>query len=328
MFTMLSAEATAALASGPFETQTELTNIAMAVSPPGLIADVVSPRIPAPYKFAYTKLDTADRLSIPDSRASRAGRVTEVEFGSTDAVDQTEDWALACAVPDRDIDEARKQNASYDPLAVATDALTTLMKLDREKRVVDQVFDTGSYAAGYHATLAGGSQWSHADSNPLAAILEKMDVPLVRPNTLVLGQQTWTKLRQHPKIVEGVNMSGAGDKASGAATMKAVAELLELDYVAVGRVQHQTARRGQDEVYSYMWGKHAALLHVNRALSGMQSAMPSFSFTAEAMALAVGTYQDASRGIRNGSTVVKASMSCKELTAWSKAGYLWKNAVA
>lgn len=327
-YPILSSPEVAALAAAPFQTQTRYTNIAMAVSPPGMIADEVCPRVTSPYKFTYTLLDSEDRLSAPNSRASRAARVNEIEFGSTDANDETEDYALICPVPDRDIREASAQGLPYDPLAVATDALATVMKINRERRVAKLVFEISNYASGYSVTLSGASQWSDVTSDPLKAILEKMDTPLIRPNTLVLGQQTWTSFRQHPKIVEAVNMSGAGDKASGAVARRAVADLLELDHIAVGRVQYQTAKRGQTAAYDYIWGKHAALLHINRSLSGPQSMMPSFCFTAEAMGMMVGTYVDSARGIGAGTTFVKSSESCKEVVSWTRAGYMWKNAVA
>ena len=318
----------ATLAAAPFETQRQYTNVAMAVMVPGTIADEVCPRIPSPYKFAFTKMDQGDRLSAPDSRASRAGRVGEIEFGSTDQQDSTEDWALACPVPSRDVEEARAQRLPYDPLAEATDALAMVMKINREIRVAKLVQTPANYPTGKKVTLVGNSQWSSNSSDPQTAILDAMDAPLVRPNTLVMGQQVWTKLRQHPKIVEAINMSGAGDDARGAVAARQVAELFELEHVLIGRAQYQTANRGQNEAFSYIWGKHAALLHINRSLSGMRSMMPSFCFTAEAMPMEVGTFMDTMRGIGQGTTFVKASESCKELVSWSDAGYLWQNAVA
>ena len=318
------------LAEGPFDTQPRLTQIAMAVDPGGLIADMACPSVKSAYKFAYTKHDVKDRLTIPDTKASRASALNEVEFGATDVVDKTLDYGLADPVPYRDIDETDKAMAAIDPLADATMALAVLVKLDREKRVADLIQTAANYAASHSVTLAGNSQWSDANSNPRKAIMDRMDVPLVRPNCLVLGQQAWTALRQHPKIVEAVNMSGAGDEASGAVGSKAVAELFELDHVLVGRAQYQTANKGQDANYEYMWGKHAALLHINRDVGSMKAGgvMPTFCFTAEAQELQVGTYDAPGRGIGRGSVIVKVSMSCKELVSWNTAGFLWRNAVA
>ncbi len=316
-----------ALANGPFETQTRLTQIAMAVPVAGMIADEVCPRVRTAYKFTFAKHDTEDILTIPDVRASRASELNEVEFGTRDETTKTEDYGLIDPVPQRDIDEAMKQEVPFDPLANATARIAVLVKLAREKRVADLATGAANYAADFHATLAGGSQWSRADSNPLKAVLEALDKPLVRPNTLVLGQAVWTAFRQHPKIVEAIKLSGAGAEASGVVMREAVAQLLEIERVLVGQAWYQSANRGQDANYRRLWGKHAALLHINRNITGPQEATPTFCFTGEAMPMQTGTYEAPGRGVGQGSTVVKVSESCKEVVSWSDAGFLWRNAV-
>ena len=182
--------------------------------------------------------------------------------------------------------------------------------------------------AGNSATLAGNSQWSHADANPLKAILEALDKPLVRPNTLIFGQAVWTALRQHPKIVEAVVRSGAGDQASGVVMKEAVAALFEVDNVHVGMTWHQTAKRGQADAFSRLWGKHAAAIHIRPNMQA-RDRMPTFCWTADATGgLQVGTYEEPSRGVNRGSTVVKVSECVKELVAYANAGYFFKNAIA
>ncbi len=318
-----------ALASGPFDTQTKYTQIAMSVPVEGLIADMVSPRVRAPYKFTYTKLTEADELSLPESRASRAGKLNEVEFGSTDETDSTKDYGLICPVPDRDVREARSQGLPYDPLSNSSASLGEIMKLLREKRVADIVFDKDNYPTGYKETLTNKDKWSDAGSDPIGKISDALEKSLVRPNTIVFGQQSWTKFRQHGDILAATQKTGAGASGeAGLASRMAVAGLFEVDQVLVGRQQYQTANRGQSESYSYIWGKHCALLHINRALASMQTAIPSWTFTAEAMPMSVGTYMEFGRGVGAGSHIVKISESCKELVAWSKAGYFFENAVA
>ena len=230
---------TTQLASGPYEVQTRLTQIAQAAMPSGLIADEVCPRVRTGYKFTYTTLTEEDLLTIPDVRASRAGRLNQVEFGATDTTASVVDYGLEDPVPSRDIEEARAQEVAYDPLEQAAISTAELVKLARERRVADLVTTASSYAAGHSATLNGNAQWNHASSNPRKAILEALDVPLVRPNVLVFGQKVWTALRQHPKIVEAVAATGAGDQASGIVAKEAVAELFEVDRVLVGMAWYQ-----------------------------------------------------------------------------------------
>lgn len=63
-----------------------------------------------------------------------------------------------------------------------------LLRLDFEQRVAALVQNASNYASGLSVALSGASRWSHDDSDSIAAILEKMDATLVRPNTLVMGQ--------------------------------------------------------------------------------------------------------------------------------------------
>ena len=327
-------EASPELASAPFQTHARLTQIAMAEKPMGFIADQVMPRVDSAFSFKYTKGTTADQFTIPNTRASRAGRLNEVEFGAVLADGSCEDHGLLAYVPHRDIAEARAQASAWDPLAQASMGVTQLMELDREKRVVDIVFQKTNYPTGYQATLAGNSQWSAATSDPLEAILEALDIPITRPNTLILGQATWTKLRTHPVIVESIKMTGAGAgggagtaQAAGVVARQAVADLFELDRVLVGAAWYQTAKRGRPATYARLWGKHAAALHIRRPTS-TRDMLPTWGFTAQAMAREVSLSEEPSRGVGRGSRAVKVSECIGELISWNTAGYFWENAVA
>ena len=318
----------AQLAGGPFETQTNLTSLAQGVFVEGLIADDVCPRVRTAYKFTYTTFSEQDLLTIPNVRVSRTGQMPQVEFGSTDTTDSVVDYGLEDPVPQRDIDEAAAQMVPFDPLAVAAENTGALVKLAREKRVAELLFNTTSYAAGQSETPTGNAKWSNANANPLKQISEALDAPLVRPNTLVLGQAVWTQLRQHPRIVEAIVASGAGNQASGLVMKEAVANLLEIDRVIVGRAWYQSAVRGQADVFARLWGNGAALIHIKPGMS-MRERMPTFCWTADAGGgMTAGTYQEPSRGIRQGSTVVKVSESVKELVAYDRAGYYWHEPVA
>ena len=321
-------EAGPELASAPFQTHPRLTQIAMTERPKGFVADDVLPRVDSAYKFVYTKGMSADQFSIPDTRASRAGRLNEVEFGAELANGATNDHGLMAFVPYRDIDEARRQGGAWDPQAQAAMGTSQLVELDRERRVARLVFARGSYPAGYRTVLAGNSQWSDKNSDPLKTILVALDIPITRPNMLLFGQATWTQLRTHPRIVEAVKMTGAGGvDAAGIVMRQAVAELFEVDQVVVGAAWHQSARRGQDPVYARLWGKHAAALHIRRPM-GTQDMMPTWGFTAQAMARQVAMSEEPSRGVGRGSRVVKVSECIAEIVSWNTAGYFWENAVA
>lgn len=325
------ADAGPELASAPFETHARMTQIAMAEKPKDFIADEVLPRVNSAFEFKYTKGMNEDQFSIPDTRASRQGRLNEVEFGATLADGSCDDHGLLAYVPERDIATARQQASAWDPMAQASMGASQLVHLAREKRVADIVFSDGNYPSGHKATIQGAASWDKAASDPLAVIMDACDVPITRPNTLVLGQAVWTKLRRNPKIVEAVKATGAGAggtgaQAAGVVSRMAVAELFEIERILVGATWHNTARRGQTASYARLWGKHAALLHIRRP-TGTREMMPTWGFTAQAMAISVMTSEEPSRGVGRGSRAIKVSECIRELVSWNTAGYFFKNAV-
>ena len=113
-----------------------------------------------------------------------------------------------------------------------------------------------------------------------------------------MRQKVWTALRQHPKIVEAVAATGAGDQASGIVMKEAVAELFEVDRVLVGMAWYQSAKRGQADAFARLWGKHACAIHVRRDMASARDRMPKFCWTADALGgLQVGTYEEPARGV-------------------------------
>ena len=315
--------------TAPFTVQPRLTQIAMAVKPQGMVADLICPRVPVEAeKFIYTKMATDEAFSIPDTRVGRTSEPNTVEFGGTDVTDSTEDYGLDDVVPNKDVDNARGTN--YDPMAAATERTALLVQLAREQRVANLYFTLGNYSAAQRATLSGTSQWSdYANSDPVTAILTAFDNMLVRPNIGVLGQAVWTKLRMHPKVVAavlGATGVGAAAAASGAVARKAVADLLELEDVIVGQAFYNGSKKGQAAAFSRLWGKHAAFLRIERSVRDPRGALPTFAFTAQWGEQIAGTLAEPRIGL-GGSTRVRVGERVKELIAFQDAGTFFQNAV-
>jgi hypothetical protein len=316
--------------TAPFTVQPKLTQIAMAVKPQGLIADIVCPRIIVPgEKFIYTKMSTEEAFTIPDTRVGRTGAPNQVEFGGVDVTDSTEDHGLDDPVPNKDVKNAEGTN--YDPLAAAAERTALLVELAREKRVADLYFALNTYAASLRSTLSGTSQWSdYTNSDPVAAILAMFDNMLVRPNIGVFGRAVWTKFRQHPKVVAAVLNAGKGTggaAAAGAIGRKAVADLLELDDIIVGESFANTAKKGQAASYARLWGKHAAFLRIDPNVRDPRAALPTFGFTAQWGERVSGTIANSNIGLDGGQTV-RVGEHVKELICFQEVGTFFQNAVA
>ncbi|MEW5885485.1 MAG: phage capsid protein, partial [Pseudomonadota bacterium] len=161
-----------------------------------------------------------------------------------------------------------------------------------------------------------------ANSNPLDALLQALDVPLVRPNTIVLGQRTWTRMRQHPRLIQAANASA---QTGGAITRAQLADLIEVPNVLVGSGFVNTARRGQPPQIQRVWGNHAALLYISD--DAASTGQPVYGFTAQWGSRIAGEMEEQKAGLRGG-VRVRVGESVREVISAPGAGYLFANAVA
>jgi len=307
----------------PFPTDPQLTALTIAFRNPDAtyIADLVLPRVSvARQEFKWWKYPIEETFAVPDSRVGRRSRTNQVVLSATEQSSVTEDFGLEDAIPQSDIDEAP---AGRDPRQRAVMALTDYIMLGREKRVADLVTDAANYPSGYKVTLETSGQWSHADSSPIDAIGDALDVPLMRPNVAVMGRAVWNKLSRHADIVKAVN-ANSGDK--GIATRRAVADLFELDEILVGESRMNTAQKGQAATLTRIWGKHCAFIYRNRMADAANGGV-TFGFTAEHGTRRAGAIPDPHIGL-DGGQVVKVGERVRELIVAAQAGYLFTDAVA
>jgi hypothetical protein len=294
-----------------------------------LIADRILPRIgKTGKKFKYTVYPVGDAYTVPSTRVARRAAPTQVDFGGTEVPDECVDYGLDDVLPNEEVLawEQMPKPASggpASPMAKSTSLLTGLILLDREIRVANLVFNAATYPAANRATLSGTSQWSDfTNSNPVDAILSALDVPIFRPNVLTFGQATWTKLRQHPRMVTAI----LGNQVNaGAVTREQVAAFFEVREVVVGAGFVNTARKGQAPVMSRVWGKHAAALFISQ--DAADADQPTFGFTAEFGDRIAGDMNEPKLGLR-GSTIIRVGESVKEVISASASGYYFENAVA
>ncbi len=114
-----------------------------------------------------------------------------------------------------DVDDWTRSNADA-PIDVdrdATEFVTRVLILTREKEWVDRVFRTGVWGTdltGVPSNPGSGQflQWDQANSNPLGDIRkasqEMKRKTGFRPNTLVVQEQVYDALFDHPQIVDRV----------------------------------------------------------------------------------------------------------------------------
>jgi hypothetical protein len=318
----------------PFTVDPALTAIAIGYKNPAsaYIADQVLPRTPvSAERFKWTEYPIAEAFNVPDARVGRTGRVQQLEFGGEEKDSSTEDYGLDSPIPYSDINAAREARerkvSAFDPEAHAAMMLTDTIINIREVRAAKLVFNAANYVGGRKIQLAGSSQFSHADSDPLAVITTGLDATLImRPNTAVLGRSVWSKLRGHPKLVNAVK---GNVTSSGLITVEQFRELLSgegIQNVHIGDAWFNTAKPGQAPVLTRAWGKHMSLLHLN-PIASPEGGGVTFGLTAQYGTRLAGRIEDKDVGLEGG-VRIRSGEKVKELIVAKDVGYFIEDAVA
>jgi hypothetical protein len=249
-----------------------LSNVSIKYANGLAIADQVFPRVKVLKEsdkyFTYTR----------DFRIPRTYRAIGSESNAIDWNISTDSYFCEeYALHDDVFDRIRKNadtplNLDVDTTETITDALIR----DREKRVADIAFSTGSITT--NSALTGSDQWSdYAGSDPLGdletAMLAVKQASGRVPNTVVLGEQVMSKLRNHPDLLERIKYT-----QKGVVTADLLASLLPGNpRVLVGDLMYDSSQEGDSESLGYIWGKKALVAYVE-ASPGLRKMSLGYQF--------------------------------------------------
>lgn len=309
----------------PFPRDEQLTAIAIAVTNNELIADQVIPRGKplTKKKFTYTQYETEQFFAVPETAVSRKGRMNQVEFGGEEKHDEVLDYGLEAVIP---VDDIEQTETNIEGITV--EATTNIVLLDREIRTANLIMDATNYGSNVEF-LSGTDMWDNPASDPLTQLLTWLEIPLMRPNQLTFGTRTWMTLRTHPVIVSAV-LGNSGTR--GAVSVAAVAELLGVSKILVGKSRMAYQPSGQPSSLKHCWKEGAvAMSYMNQNAvdtAGIQGlGNPTFAFTAQYGKREVRAGFDGNVGAR-GAKVFKVFESVKEIICASDMGFLAQNVIA
>lgn len=267
-----------------------LTNILIAFmqNPEGFVADQVFRSVPSDNQSnLYWKYDRSDwnraafRKRAPQTESAGGGWKT-----TTDSF-YAHVWALH-----KDIDDQLRANQDA-PINLDRDATNWLggqALISREVTWATDFFAAGIWkgATGSAQDVAGVTSspsqyqvvfWDDATSTPVEDIAAYADLQhlltFLRPNTAVMGRQVWTKLKDHPDLVDRIKYSSTpGNPAI--VTRQAVAALFELERVLVmDGVQVTSPENPTFEASmtaAFIGGKSMLLTHTPASVSILQPA--------------------------------------------------------
>lgn len=161
----------------------------------------------------------------------------------------------------KDIDDQIRANADA-PLQLerdATEFVTQKLMLRREIEWASTHFTTSVW----DTDKTGGTdftKWDDVSSTPIEDIEEQKDTVAKNtgfvPNTLVLGPEVFTQLKNHPDVLDRVKYT-----QQGVVTEELLAGLFGVDRVLVPRAVKNTANENATASYSYVYGRSALLVY-------------------------------------------------------------------
>jgi hypothetical protein len=235
-----------------------LSKVSVAYQNAEYIAEQILPTIPSKNRTGkYFTYDKAKFRKVQSLRGMGTP-AREVEYALSQSTAYVcKDHALKEIVPVELKDQAP---APLTPEIDATENVTERLLIEKEYDLASYMKNTGNLTN--NTTLSGTDQWSdYANSDPIDDIetgIESVRSNIFKsPNTLVIGQEVWNKLKHHPDLIERIKYGGFGKM-----TPQALADLLDIPKVIIASTGYNSANEGQTDSLSYIWGKYAWLLYV------------------------------------------------------------------
>lgn len=260
---------------GDFHVDAPLTGLVVGYRPMGMIADQIFPvRTVSKKSDLYWVINKADWFRPANTLRAPGQPPREIRFTVSSGAYNVENHELGAIVPWETIDNA---DNPLEPLQLQTQQIIDVFGIGFEERVVAALVS----GVGSSMTRSAGDAWSDPiNSSPL----DDADVAreAIRsgtgkvPNTMVIGEKTFLKLRRHPDLVRAA-YPGAG--VGGVVTEQQMAGLFNVDRLLIGRSIKNTA---VDDVagtstFTDVWSTHAFFLHTEPN-PGFMSATFGLSF--------------------------------------------------
>lgn len=267
-----------------------LTNVSVAwmQDKATFIADKVFPRVPVSKQsdlyWKYTKSDwrrTDVQKRAPGTESAGAGWKN----------DTGQYFAEVYAIH-KDLDDQTRSNAdSYWNLDKdATLFVTNQLLLKRDLDWNNAYFKTGVWGTDYTGVAAAPTgnqflQWNDAASDPIVQF-QNLQTGFIlqsgrKANTLVLGADTITQLKNHPDIIDRIKYTQKGVVSTDLLASLFDVEKVLVSYASYTGVAEQADGRSQDTAatYSFMSNSKSALLCYTPSSPSLMTPAAGYIFT-------------------------------------------------
>ena len=305
-----------------------LSNFAVEYKNEAFIASQVAPFVPVNNKSdSYITFNKADKFSLPNDLRGPKAEAKQVTWGTGSDTYACVDRALKDFLSDALV---ANSDPGINPQQRTTSFLTDLLLLGYEKRVADLVTTYGNYATtGNRITLSGATQFSdYAGSDPIGVVDTGKAACFVEPNTMIMSQAVFDKLKRHPQLLDYVT-GGATTSTPGMVSLATMAEIFGIANILIGKAKYNSSIKGQTASYSALWGKHVILAYIDAAvnLDGV-SAFKTFRWNQVSTDAGFKVRRYRNEKLGGGGEEIEVEMSTDEEIICEDVAYMIKDAVA
>jgi len=150
----------------------------------------------------------------------------------------------------------------FDARKDTTIGLTQLLKVEKEYAVASVLTNTSVLTQ--NITLSGTSQWSDYDnSDPISNIRTGQNAILdgsgMAANVAIMDQKVFNTIQYHPELLAKLGFSA---NRAGILSKDDIASALNVERVLVSAVRYNSAKEGQTDVLSAVWGKSLVMAYI------------------------------------------------------------------
>lgn len=285
-----------------------------------MVASALFPVVPVPLRGGKIITFGKEGFMLYQTRRAPGENTKRVSFGHEGSDYALTDYSLEGVLP-VEVQEEAANGPGIDMASGTISEVSAIMTLRLEKQSADIARLATNYGSGNKVTLSGTDQWSDAASDPIGDVEAAKDAVRAaigkRPNTVVMGAAVFSKLRNHPQIIERIKYTGRDS-----ATPELLAMLFGVQRVLVGDAIYSN---DAGTAFTDVWGKDVVVAYTE--LGALRSrGLPSYGYTYQLSGYPIVEEPYYDRSAK--SWIFPVTRSEAPVLASAAAGFLITNAVA
>lgn len=306
-----------------------LSQIAVDYKNRSYIADQVLTPVGVPKMLGqYLLWDQGVTFKTPKTEMAQNATANMIDLKATKTPFTLKTHALQALIDELERDQAPEAQIEM----MKTLKLQNAILLQREIDVAAQL--CSSSVITQNEDLGGADCWSASTGTPITDVMAAADTLPIRPNTLVLGRDSWSALRTNAQVLDALR----GVAAPGTATVDQVKMLLDLDRILIGDAFVDTAGENLAADKQLIWqesggGGMALLCYVTPNAPSPLMDSPTLGYLPTlggggAPTTRVYRWTDQNVGTGGGATHIKAETAYGVLVSAPDMGFLWTSVVS